>query len=258
MAEGRGSGRAKTVTEADWLACTDPSPMLESLRGRVSERKLRLFAVACCRRIWHLLTDERSRKAVEVAERFADGVASGALMRGTRAEAGRRAREAAAAALDAPVARCLDVPAAAAAWQTALLPWGKADERAAEQVALADAGKRAEPWAARSFGQHVDADAAFGVARQQERGHQVGLLRDIFGNPFRPITPVPAWLTWHDGLLASMARRMYDSRDFSDMPVLADALEEAGCQDQNILGHCRSGGQHVRGCWVVDLVLGKS
>jgi len=65
-------------------------------------------------------------------------------------------------------------------------------------------------------------------------------------------------LEWHGGLLASMARRMYDSRDFSDLPVLADALEEAGCQDQDILGHCRSGGEHVRGCWVIDLLLGKS
>jgi hypothetical protein len=86
---------------------------------------------------------------------------------------------------------------------------------------------------------------------------QANLLRDIFGNPFRPITLEPSWLTWHGGLLVSMGQRMYDSRDFSDMPVLADALEEAGCQDQDILGHCRSGGEHVRGCWVVDLLLGK-
>jgi hypothetical protein len=68
----------------------------------------------------------------------------------------------------------------------------------------------------------------------------------------------PPWLTWHDGLLVSMARRMYDARDFSDMPVLADALEEAGCADRGVLGHCRSGGEHVRGCWVVDALLGKS
>ena len=84
------------------------------------------------------------------------------------------------------------------------------------------------------------------------------LVRDIFGNPFRPVVIDPAWLRWHDSLAVSMARRMYDSRDFTNMPVLADSLEEAGCTDRGILSHCRSGGEHVRGCWVVDLLLGKS
>jgi hypothetical protein len=91
-----------------------------------------------------------------------------------------------------------------------------------------------------------------------ERWARAKLLRDIFSPlPFRPIALNPAWLTWHDGLLVSMAQRMYDSRKFSDMPILADALEEAGCTNQDILGHCRSGGEHVRGCWVVDALLGK-
>jgi hypothetical protein len=84
------------------------------------------------------------------------------------------------------------------------------------------------------------------------------LLREVFGDPFHPVGLAPAWRSWHGGLLPSMAQRMYDSRDFADMPVLADALEEAGCQDQDILGHCRSSGEHVRGCWVVDLILGKT
>jgi hypothetical protein len=68
----------------------------------------------------------------------------------------------------------------------------------------------------------------------------------------------PSWVTWHGGLIVSMALQMYVRRDFIDMPILADALEEAGCIDQEILAHCRTGGEHVRGCWVVDLVLGKS
>jgi hypothetical protein len=90
---------------------------------------------------------------------------------------------------------------------------------------------------------------------RQLEGH---LLHDLFGpSPFRSILLDP-WLTWHDCLLVSMAQQMYDSRDFSDMPILADALEEAGCANQDIFGHCRSGGEHVRGCWVVDLLLGKS
>lgn len=91
-----------------------------------------------------------------------------------------------------------------------------------------------------------------------ENDAQLALLRDVLGNPFRPVTLDPIWLSWHEGLLVSMAQRMYDSRDFTDMPVLADAIEKAGCQDQDILGHCRSGGEHVRGCWVVDAILNKS
>jgi hypothetical protein len=89
------------------------------------------------------------------------------------------------------------------------------------------------------------------------RVYQPHFLREIFGNPFRPFTLNPVWLTWHDGLLVSMARQMYESRDFTDMPILADALEEAGCTNQDILAHCRCGGEHVRGCWVIDALLGK-
>jgi hypothetical protein len=84
------------------------------------------------------------------------------------------------------------------------------------------------------------------------------LLRDIFGNPFRPAIINPTWLTWHDGLLVSMAQKMYDCREFLGMPILADALEEAGCTDADILSHCREPGPHVRGCHVVDLLLGLS
>ena len=87
-----------------------------------------------------------------------------------------------------------------------------------------------------------------------EQVAQVPLLRDIFGNPFRPVTFSPAWRT--DTAL-TLARQMYESRDFSAMPILADALQDAGCDSAEILDHCRGPGPHVRGCWVVDLVLGK-
>jgi hypothetical protein len=80
------------------------------------------------------------------------------------------------------------------------------------------------------------------------------LLRDIIGNPFRPVAFSPEWRT--DTAL-SLAGQMYDSRDFGAMPILADALQDAGCEDEDILNHCRGNGPHVRGCWVVDLVLGK-
>ena len=83
------------------------------------------------------------------------------------------------------------------------------------------------------------------------------VVRDIFGNPFRPAAVDPAWLRWNDGTAVAIAQKMYDDRDFTSMPVLADALEEAGCTNADILEHCRRPGEHVRGCWVVDLLLRK-
>ncbi|MBP3953753.1 hypothetical protein J8F10_00360 [Gemmata sp. G18] len=79
-------------------------------------------------------------------------------------------------------------------------------------------------------------------------------MRDIFGNPFRPVAFSPSWRT---STAIAIASQMYESRDFSAMPILADALQDAGCDNANVLDHCRSPGPHVRGCWVVDLVLGK-
>jgi hypothetical protein len=90
--------------------------------------------------------------------------------------------------------------------------------------------------------------------RAQETAYQCGLAHDIIGNPFRPVSFSPSWRT--DTALA-LALQMYDSRDFGAMPILADALQDAGCEDASILDHCRGDGPHVRGCWVVDLVLGK-
>jgi hypothetical protein len=82
----------------------------------------------------------------------------------------------------------------------------------------------------------------------------LALIGDIFGNPFRPVAFDPAWRT---DTAVILARQMYESREFAAMPILADALQDAGCEDESILTHCRGDGPHVRGCWVVDLVLGK-
>jgi hypothetical protein len=89
----------------------------------------------------------------------------------------------------------------------------------------------------------------------EEGRYQAELIRDIFGHPFRPVSADRRWLSSH---VLDLARTMYDSRDFAAMPILADALQEAGCEDADVLAHCRGGGPHVRGCWVVDLVLGKT
>ncbi len=86
---------------------------------------------------------------------------------------------------------------------------------------------------------------------------QAALVRDVFGNPFRPAAADPAWQTWHAGTIPRLAEGIYQERAFDRLPVLADALEEAGCADPAILAHCREPGEHVRGCWVVDLLLGK-
>ncbi|MGH7174582.1 MAG: hypothetical protein ACRELG_30310 [Gemmataceae bacterium] len=92
-----------------------------------------------------------------------------------------------------------------------------------------------------------------------ERWARSKLLRDIFGPlPFRPIVLDLAWLAWSDGTVRRLAQAIYDERAFERMPILADALEEAGCADADILNHCRQPSEHVRGCWVVDLILGKS
>jgi hypothetical protein len=229
------------MTEKGWQNCTDPRRMLEFLQGKASERKLRLFAVACCRRVLHLMLASKAYQigeAIEVAERSTDGVAESDRLAYFRDIIPFDYEESAAIALCSlnehrgarDCAEC-----------TSIIAGGKINP-----------GNRGRSKQARK----VVRDSR--ASRQLEKKKQAALLGDIFGNPFRPVTLDPTWLTWQGRLLVSMAQRMYDSRDFSDMPVLADALEEAGCSDQDILGHCRSGGEHVRGCWVVDLILGKT
>jgi hypothetical protein len=90
-----------------------------------------------------------------------------------------------------------------------------------------------------------------------ERRRHADLVHELFGNPFRKATLDPAWLSWQEGVVSRLAGTIYDERAFDRLPVLADALEDAGCTDRTILDHCRGPGPHVRGCWVVDLLLGK-
>jgi hypothetical protein len=96
------------------------------------------------------------------------------------------------------------------------------------------------------------------VAARRERLSQAALLCDVFGNPFRPVDSDCDWLTWNDGTIPKLAGAIYDDRRFDELPILADALEEAGCDSADILGHLRGPGPHVRGCWAVDLLLGKA
>jgi len=100
--------------------------------------------------------------------------------------------------------------------------------------------------------------SVYRAAEAQERRLLCKLLQDVVSNPFTSTAIRRSWLTWKDGAIPKMAQLIYDDRAFDRLPLLADALEDAGCTDADILAHCRSGGEHVRGCWVVDLLLGKS
>jgi hypothetical protein len=202
------------MTETDWLSCSDPVLLLRHVSSTASERKLRLLACATCRRLWFMLREEHSRRAVEVAERFADDLASADELAAVFASADR-------AALEAERAH--------------VTGWNAA------RTAAASAGRSAVQAAERAVTTGADAE----------------LVREVFGNPFRAVVVPPAWLAWDGGALPRIARDVYDERRFRDVSVLGDALEEAGCTDQAMLEHCWSGQRHYRGCWVIDLLLGR-
>jgi hypothetical protein len=213
------------MTEAKWLGGNEPVAMLEYLRGRVSERKVRLFACACGRRGWDRLADERSREAVRAAEGFADGaVTEGQL---------QRAEDAAWQVVARGPEKTPAEYAAVVAWQAAF------------HIANADM---------RHFVRQVLRASAGAAARRD----LAALLREVFGNPFRPVTVDPSWLEGNRGWAVRIARTIYEERRFGDLPVLADALAEAGCEAPDVLAHCRDRRGHVRGCWVVDALLGKA
>jgi hypothetical protein len=240
------------MTEAEWLTCTDPGPMLEFLRGKVSDRKLRLFACACCRRIWHLLPDERSRRAVAVAESYADNAVGKNELERARMGARSATRKATENAYPSSYQRRAARWASEAPAQTTSKEVRKVAQPIVERAAAA---------AAEDAGLAGAAQGLYATARsaklQSERIAQAALLRDVIGTPFRPVTVGRAWLAWNGGTVGKLAQAIYDERAFDRLPVLADALEEAGCDNENLLRHCREPGEHVRGCWVIDLFLGR-
>jgi len=237
-----GTSGEKTVTEHAWLNCTEPGKMLSMLKylrmsGRASDRKFRLFACSCCRPIGHFLKDERSREAVEIAEHFAEGAV-------TRKELFDAHNDAMDARND--LANTYRTVSDAETDASHAASWAACWEGGAIEVA-----RHASDSAAHAHS-HEGQETA-------EKRSQCQLLLCIFGSVvYRPVALSAAVLPRHDGLLVSMARQMYDSRNFRDMPILADALEEAVCTNQDILTHCPQPGPHVRGCWVVDAILGRS
>ena len=235
------------MTEAEWLAATNPTPLLMFLRGRISERKLRLFGCACCRRVWHRIAVDESKAAVQLAERFADGEAS----------------------LEQALQQRNSVQAA-----IAVVRKSRRGFRDGQRNAPAYHASMAPSWALApnaDLAWHVSYHSALSLRRGSTPPNQVAdeavfaelrqhatLLRDIAGNPFsQPSSVNRALLSWGGGMILDLATSIYVSHAFDRIPLLADALEDAGCTDAELLGHLRGPGPHVRGCWAVDVVLGK-
>jgi hypothetical protein len=295
------------MTEAEWVSCTDPLLMLEYLRGpmsasptkvifgkavtgffgkRITERKSRLFACACCRRFWHLLDEEHCRHLVEYGRSFGSiderGLTEPSL------DACHRAVELAEWSADETVspqeldglsdaASVLYHPASdyCSCYDETVGPFDcefVASGEAAQAVAYATSMKPnvvLGGWMEAFDSLHLVIDwttKAAGCLRKtrdastsergasEERLLQCALFREVVGNPFRPVAMHSAWMT---PVVIELARAIYDGRDFDRMPILADALEEAGCTVKEVLEHCRNGQEHARGCWAVDKVLGK-
>ncbi len=263
----------------DWDSCTDPDAMLMYLgdSGRVFSRKLRLFAVACCRRIWQLMTDPRSRALVEVVERHLDGGATEDEWEAASAAAYEAWYES--AVLSTPELygqprrpmTAEEVTAVRVLMSTTHAAWAIGYESIQaipghEARAVAHEAAREAAWAVAHQDYLTSGVAHEDYLTSPERPAQCVLLRDIYGDPFRPLPPLsPSRLTWHGGIILQLAQAAYEDRDLpegtlkaSRLAVLADALEEAGSSDTELLGHLRGNGPHVRGCFALDAVLGRS
>jgi hypothetical protein len=221
------------MTEQEWLTGVDARPLVEHVHphARTRSRKYLLLNCACCRHLSPWFADVRLAEAIDRAERGADGgltertltkwqefVAAVRTMPGERSPAVVRATYAVQALYSD---RRTSYPPNLHGWRALCVDYALFDD---------------------DF-----ASTAPGVG--------VALIRDVYGNPFRPVAFDPSWRT---STAVGVARQMYETRDFSGIPILADALQDAGCDSDDVLTHCRGDGVHVRGCWVVDLVLGKT
>lgn len=236
------------MTEEEWLLCEHPEYMTPTLRGVVSDRKLRLLSVAFCNKILHLMQDEESRVAVEVAEQFADGFAT----EEERLNTGFAALDVKNAAFDRWEADHgqEDPPAGLNYWAAS-----------AAAAALFEDGFDALTGAlhAAGMGYEWDADESLiagpgNYAGIELTGSWPHLIRDVVGNPFKTFKVDQQWRT---SQMVELAAKIYDDKAFDKLPELGDAVAEGGCTDEDILNHCRQSNEHVRGCWVVDLILGR-
>jgi hypothetical protein len=210
------------MTEAEWQACDNPEQLRAFLGDRLSARRWRLFACAVCRDpdLWAQMPAEE-RAAVEAAERRAERATSVQELKAARSLTKQQLRRFSWCAYwaAAPGARRKDMAAAVRYVLLHALLW----ERQVPGL----------------------------------RPRLCGLLREVAGSPIQPVQAVSAWLEAHAAAAPAIARAIYEERAFDRLPLLADALEDAGCTDAALLGHLRGPGPHVRGCWALDLVLGR-
>lgn len=215
------------MTEKEWLKCAGTMKMLRFLWGKTSQRKIRLLAVGCCRQIWKNLTLKAVRQAVDTAEKYADDGASGQEL----TEVHRRAVVAVTGTMYRNVVKMAGDPN----WQIKI-----------SQMSFAVNAAHPEPFPIKLLNL-LGRDEAL-------KARSPVLVRCVCGNPFRKIKLKRPWLT---PTVSSLAQAIYDDRAFDRLAILADALEEVGCDNADILAHCRKPGEHVAGCWVVDALLSK-
>jgi hypothetical protein len=254
--------------------------MLDHVRDRGSDRKLRLFACACCRRVWDVLDDDK-RQVVRLMERFVDGLATVEEMRAqaalalpprpphgphpldkNRVEAGCRPTLRLLGALLAGFFRSLDEkprPRDAGGNARDAVYFAVAEDHVfASSVPAYHAAVNASVYGARAVAdaavEHEPEEDRRKAAEASEKFAQAELVRDIFGNPFRPVAVNPLSLAVG---IRDLAGSIYDQQDFDRMPALAEALVQVDGVSAELLAHCRSEGPHARGCWAVDLLLGK-
>jgi hypothetical protein len=222
------------MTEAEWLECVEPIEMVNFVGHKASDRKFRLFAVACCESSRQLLLNKDHRQNLEIASRFADGMATEREL----AEAYKRANDFACGFYYSS-----DTEREVRRW--------------AEATAVADANAVIRPL---YYMESSAADAAWMIHRAGHRNPNkrlAALAKDIFGNPFRPVIVDLPGVSRDQSAAGKLAQSIYEVRTFDRLPVLADTLEAAGCDNAALLGHLRGPGPHVRGCWALDLILGK-
>jgi hypothetical protein len=233
------------MTEEEWLASEDPDHLMNLFSANPSHRKFRLFAVACCRRLWsvaHICPQPTELKAVELSERFADGLESEESLDLTRHFLKGENKSIGASNSFRNLTRSV-VKAGTLVVGKQAAHWARIITCQAAEGRLNDDNYQQRR------------DVAHSSAALCEGKAQAVLLRDIFGNPFRPVSFLPEWRT---STVLSLAQGIYSDRAFDRMPILADALQDSGCDNEDILNHCRGPGPHCRGCWVCDLCLNKS
>jgi hypothetical protein len=233
------------MTEREWLTTEVPWQMVNFARERAGARKLRLFACACCRSVLNEFAPGIAERSIVAAELFADGEIKPETL--DRVRHTLRAAHGAATRADIRTRSGYTSFLLGACFSACHPGDALAYEIAQEAIQSAARAAADVPW--------TNADRDELPEQLAEHAAQCELLRCISGNPFAPVSFDPAWRT-SDAV--ALARSMYESRDFSAMPILADALQEAGCENEQVLAHCREPRDHARGCWVCDALLGKA